>query len=51
MLLIMIQVVLGIVIKTLNMLDFSSNFINKLSLCHKIVGYVLTILAKINYYL
>jgi hypothetical protein len=51
MLLIILQALLGITIKLLNIFDYSSNLIQKLSLVHKIIGYGTTIFCKASYYI
>lgn len=50
MLLVMIQVILGILMKVFNCFNFSSNLIHKLSIAHRLLGYALTVLCKVNYY-
>ena len=50
MLCIILQLLMGMALKLINVFDFSSALILKLSYAHKIFGYLMVLLCKANYY-
>ena len=51
MMCLMLQMILGITMKTFNVLHFGSQLIRRLRFCHQWFGYAITIMSKVNYFI